>query len=719
MMNASFLRRTYPTLMLSALLLAGCRAAASAAALVQTPIQAPAPGAQVLGGAIRLAPSEISNGLPVPEILQLPSQPLTENAPLPADIGDNASLALPADATTPQPNSPVLKKTGSSLPDRGIFVPASETAVLPREADKTTLVPAASGKNDLSAVKKRVAGGLAALSKDLAPAPSVSAELDAHAAAAAYDGALASLDPELAERCIRDERMQQLLQSDISAAAGPLSKAYALSDLASFLKDTRRTRQLNQGLLLRIRGGTPLDMLGFNKTRTFLDWVRRFLPKREAAAKRASLEWETLPAAFRDWAVMIGKSAEYWTALLLDIRDLSRWDWTKKAYSSWLEAPAPEDARAWRAFLQEARAVSIGVGHSELFAINDRITKTKALLHARIALRKRLEQGKHGEAEKDLEKVFALPQQERSSALVQTALAHPELFSERLLKKIGGQSSSKSESSLSQTSELPSAVVRALFSELEGTQAGSRVLALYPPGTLPKIALEDGPFIAKYVLGSRNIVCGRRFIEGWLDANGYTPETLSHDPAAQKRFARRLTPVVVHEATHHKQALLNQSAGLIEDPLQEEEIEAFTEQFTFILEKAEQDPSFIKDIDDNDALLAEKIRTRPAEIASMVRRVYADLPSLRTRLAAQLGLVFNLTLEIASLDDDGTPPPAAFSLEDLGWIMQRAVGETAFHLRYGLPYALTRNEMILARDYAAKWSAAMASRFAALLSAPA
>jgi hypothetical protein len=619
----------------------------------------------------------------------------TMNALLPAVL----LLACPARAQ-------VVSEAPAALPALFLPPPIAHRAAFLSPADFR--LAALSPPRGLAPVLGR---RLAALSAALAPVKSPSPELDARSAAKAFEGQLQDLDPAAAEACLQDPRMRGLLLADPRSAAGVMSKAYALRDLAGLLGSARRTRHLYQGLALRLEAGSPLDRMGFNDSKVFLAWVRRHLPEREKTARRAALEWETLPPAARSWLEKFGHPEAKWASYPIDTRDLRRVGWCKEAFEAWMKSPAPADARSWKPFLLEARGFSPGLEREDLFLMNERLRGLNALLHAGIALRN--EPAEAGG-------IFSLPEGRRLDALAESARLRPYLYPPRLRSEIASLRPSMVEESLAAQPRLPPRVTTRLFSELRGTEAGGRILSLFPPGLAPFISLDDGPFIAKYLFESQSIVLNRKVVAGWLRAEGLGWADFERDPDAQRRLGRWLSPILVHEATHHGRSAGYRDMDLLEAPFQEEEIEAFREQFSFILEKSEKDPGFASGIDPKDAFSASRMRLHPLEFQACVRRAYSELPSLAARMASALGLIEVLTGRLEAASDEpqegpveifGMAPAKNDPRRALALLLERAAAETGLFVRFGLRFALTREEMESVRGYLERWAVEMARIF--------
>ncbi|MFA6092364.1 MAG: hypothetical protein WCU88_07745 [Elusimicrobiota bacterium] len=480
----------------------------------------------------------------------------------------------------------------------------------------------------------RMLGVMAQALKRWAPG---SDEDDARAAARAYDDAMKDLDPAAAERCVRDPRMMRLLSSRPGAAAGTLSKAYALSDLAGLIEGVNRPGRLHEGLLLRLQKHASLDGLGLDKEEALLSWVRKYLPRREERVRKAIFSWDTLDSSQKDW---LGKerhqAADSWGDKPLSDRDLRFW--AQQELSAW--AAVPLEMRDWPTFRRKMRSISTGLSPDDRFSFFDHLDNAEAVFRARLELGKLLKKEENAvarEALNGLDRIFLKNASLQLDFLGKFLTEHPELaFTQRLKDKINHERPSRPEEEFPFfETDLPRGVLKYLSRELLGTRLGRSV---WSPFVDVSIGDLRGAF-ADYNAGDKEIRFSKGVIEAGLRVHGKQIRDLQEVPAVQQALARSLAVAFAHEGTHNNQNLWLKHRALLNVYSQEDEIEAMAVQAFFDKERTGKDSSPTTGKSFVSTGWEQSMAAGLGEFKRHVRMSYSGLLPLRAILASKLAVI--------------------------------------------------------------------------------
>jgi hypothetical protein len=202
---------------------------------------------------------------------------------------------------------------------------------------------------------------------------------------------------------------------------------------------------------------------------------------------------------------------------------------------------------------------------------------------------------------------------------------------------------------------------RDLLDEIAGTRAGGRIRNFYAEGKSLSLGLRRMPVaVGEFSVLGQDISFSLDFIQSWLRGARLTRADLLDNPAVQRRLARRLSPVFVHEATHHAQHAWMSRHGLARYFTHDDEIEAYSNEALFMLEKAASDPAFFADIDTDDHDAADRMREDPSLFRRIVRRVYSTMPSFEAAAAFHLMLADAISEELARREKSPSAKPAAY-----------------------------------------------------------
>ncbi|MFA6030378.1 MAG: hypothetical protein WC969_11030 [Elusimicrobiota bacterium] len=464
-------------------------------------------------------------------------------------------------------------------------------------------------------------------------------EDDARAAALGYKQELANLDPDAAERCVRDPRMRRLLSSDPGAAAATLAKAYALSDLAELVDEMSKPGRLHEALGLRLQREGSLEGLGLDDEASLLAWVRRYRPQRERRVRAAVLAWDTLSPEQQE---SLGPGEESWALRQLKDRDLFRW--SERESERLQSTPVPEDAHGWRVFMHAFKEAFRGLAPQKRWILWEHMNRSRPVVLARVELRRLLSRGEDARAREALEGLDRLgwetPAVQLEYLQALSDAGKSPAFSRRLVKAIERERPSREGEGFGGREELPFGVLKALDKELQGTRHG-RVRS--PLGGV-RLAELDGA-LADYSEATGLIRFDRKSVESWLRVHGFDARALDENPGVQRALARWLASSFVHEGTHHEQVRRTDARALVRLYSQEEEIEAMATESLFALEKAEG-KGYPEEAMELSEPLVRMLRAGFGELVSQVRMAYSGVPSLRSVLAVRLAHVARLSAQI-------------------------------------------------------------------------
>lgn len=129
---------------------------------------------------------------------------------------------------------------------------------------------------------------------------------------------------------------------------------------------------------------------------------------------------------------------------------------------------------------------------------------------------------------------------------------------------------------------------------IAGTTAGDEIVAFYRTTPL-NLHLEPAERYtgAYYTPGTDDITINLRSIEEFARVRGRRAADVLSDPALLQQLSWLLAPVLVHEATHHRQDRWEREHGLPIGNTQEAEEEAYQTQAVFTIEKTRRDPAYL------------------------------------------------------------------------------------------------------------------------------
>ncbi|MFA6029610.1 MAG: hypothetical protein WC969_07140 [Elusimicrobiota bacterium] len=483
------------------------------------------------------------------------------------------------------------------------------------------------------------------LPEEDAAVPAVSAE---------DEKALAALDPAAAARLLTDADLLLLLEKDPSRGAGLLLRANLLDDLRELLELHRDPGELRAALLLRMAPGSVARELGeLSEVPGLLAWTALRLPARLDLVRRAVLEWGTLLPAQKAWLEAKGRGEGGWSALALKDRAdaVSGWAWRERDELEKL-VPAIEEGEvaAMAARFSAVQPFLSGDAQSRLYR---RVEQARTLLSLRRALEARLREGEDAALEGALRELEGTgPLGERLERLARLLKGREELLGKELSGAVEQHRDARTGESFSpeELSRLSERLREALLAELGGTLAGEGILEFYRHAEFPALSVRSTPGMKAFYRPPGEMALSVEAVLEWLRVEGVEKRALLSEPALQRRLARRLAPSFVHEATHHGQYAWRRERGALMVFTQDDEIEAYTAEALYTVEKALREPGYPGELDQDEREAADRLREDPRNFRRIIRRIYTDLPSWRFFAAETLRLVSRIEAELRRRD---------------------------------------------------------------------
>lgn len=316
---------------------------------------------------------------------------------------------------------------------------------------------------------------------------------------------------------------------------------------------------------------------------------------RWAGANRVSADADTLAAAFWDWRTLdeaqracLGRriaAADWHEARASRRRTLLRECAEADLAAGAPGAPFPRDRAAFDAQLSALKRTATIMFPHEFEVGARRIHAAERLLKARERAEKSASQG--------------LPS--AKAALAAADAADPEAAAAALKDYYEGDGPAGGEyGGPAETPEeakrwrvLAEALGPALLDATRGSWAGDEIAAFYAKTPLRLEIRATEKAWAMYDPRGGRIILGRAGVEGLL--RGARPGAAAADAAVVRRLAVALSPVFVHEATHHRYSEWQRSNDLKAFPSVENEIEAMETEALFVLEKFKRDKAFARE----------------------------------------------------------------------------------------------------------------------------
>ena len=204
----------------------------------------------------------------------------------------------------------------------------------------------------------------------------------------------------------------------------------------------------------------------------------------------------------------------------------------------------------------------------------------------------------------------------------------------------------------------------AVAKELAGTKAGDKALAAFPGGLKITVApLTEG--YSRYDAATGSVILDSETIQQYMRLKGYTAASLMANPAQLAEVAKYMSPLVVYESVHKRQADWTPKPGesIYKPHTQEDEIEAMSLEGLYTTEKMKKDAAF-KGIFDSSrdyssyaskqvAIATKYEKSGSKAFATTVRQLY--FPGLPSLVSASSQVLVAVTEELdrrAALPDD-------------------------------------------------------------------
>ena len=528
--------------------------------------------------------------------------------------------------------------------------------------------------------RRAVAGLLAAVLAGPFAAPwSRAQELSAADSAllGAYEEGIAVADPSVAVSFLEDAAFAgRLHAAEPQRAADLTAKARGICDLKGLLDRPWRADQepeLSQALALRIDLNTPLTQVGLGPApEPLLAWMGRYGGYSEDMTGLVTGAIRRLEDVYAVFDYGEAPAKQEWDRYTLRERNALL---AYKAHGK-LERIINHETRTGEGFQEQVRG-------DEIFKYLDpagRARYQRYLTQLSIA-----ESAKSGLSAEQLEGIEGQPIEQQMYLLGSTFDGSEKRPAVSLERKVDGARQSMPGETISyQNNALLTEMLRsAVPGELQGTAAGDKVLALYAPDGRMPLAIEScrGCY-AKYEPSTGRIVLDSDMIQQYLRVNNISTEELLLNKEHVDALAKYVSPIIVHEASHHMQHARAEEAGTYKPYVQEDEIEANSMEALYTTEKLRHDAQFrrlfanmrgVSTYADQRLKLAQRFNKNPDDFGEIVRsQYYSGLPSFEASSSQVLSSVSG------ELERRGTLGPGELdAIESGGVPLQDAMEMTA------------------------------------------
>ncbi len=362
--------------------------------------------------------------------------------------------------------------------------------------------------------------------------------------------------------------------------------ATELKDLADLLMGRPEPRAIRLGLDSR-----PHCKFCNNPARLEA-WFKREVPgadrRRVHALREATWAWEFVPEAARKDLIFHFVDETAWDALDFPQRmgRLQEWGDTELAA---ILATTPRTQDEYAAIQERASAIRGIVGNSDSSRLWEHVNHAKQavdaleraakLVEGNPAQSKALEEARGADLDGMLTGLNTIYDGAGVNDPALRAAAPPK----------------KSQRFDDSSREMVAGLLRTgLMNETRGTFAGQELEEFYKTNRLdlrvaaPQRGQEN--WIGWYQAGV--ITFSEKHLAEYLKVENKGIEDLTREPELLRRLTVQLSPLFVHEATHHRQAVWARESGVLEMSGQNKELESMQVEALFVLEKRARDPSF-------------------------------------------------------------------------------------------------------------------------------
>lgn len=371
------------------------------------------------------------------------------------------------------------------------------------------------------------------------------------------------------------------------AAVQLISKAEALNDLSNLLNARLlkvRESELSNALQLRIDYDKPLSLVGIGPVpETLIPWVKKY--KKEYSESKVDL----IERATRKYEVVFGtsaantekqrKSEAAWKAMTIRERNTllaegasgaldGLVDWESETNADYQNIVANGDIFKYLDANGRAR-------FSKYMAQMSAVEKAKASLNAT-----------------QLARLNGQPI-EQQMYLLGKVFDESDINAGAIETKINALRRSRPEETISyQDNQIIAALLKtAMEKEIEGSIAGDRLLKFYKTNKLNIAIASCQNCHAKFEPSNNRIVFDSELIQQYMRTKGITTEELIEGKEINN-LAKYLSPMLIHEGTHHMQHVWADKNNMYKPYTQEDEIKANSLEALYTIEKLKNDKAF-------------------------------------------------------------------------------------------------------------------------------
>jgi hypothetical protein len=395
-------------------------------------------------------------------------------------------------------------------------------------------------------------------------------------------------DPFTAGLLLKQWKDRFRAETDPAVYSRVFARATELVDLNDLVHGLRGSGPLRQGIRAR-----P-DCTFCQKPTEMMAWTRNnFTYLKEDALHElahALLNWETLSSDLTRWLEKNGRSQNDWAALEFPDREKAIAPWVEVQFKG-LMTENPPDQVALKDYRRRAQALGEfldGSQNSELWARVD-------AAESRLSGMEKARRLAAGSSNPELKALFEQAQRASDPGVALQLLG--KLFDAAGTHDtvISAAASAREGQEFDDSSRVRVAALLAtgLMQETDGTHAGKQLRQFYTEANplILTVELEDANTIGSELNG--RIVFNERMIQQYVKSKGKTLDDLSTDARLLKGLTRELSPLFVHEATHHRQEAWATAQRIQFLGGQNVELEAMQVEAMFIIEKSRIDPAFL------------------------------------------------------------------------------------------------------------------------------
>ncbi len=446
---------------------------------------------------------------------------------------------------------------------------------------------------------------------------------------------ISGLNPKIAEECLKNGWLEQKTAKN-SDGLKILQTAYALKDYSELIDAHEDHLSLYHALSYRMYSSKMQDATGFQRDEDkLLNWVEKYKGKAKTGLTRQALRsWDTLDEFERGWLAQKNINASAWKTLPLGKR--------AEYISEYAQSEAEKIFRNPSGALYEHGAVENI--EKKIKSLQDNIRpsdpiwnrlegykrKMQAFFTARDEAQKKL-------SKKKLQKFFDIDKNLKNLPLDESITALNGFFDndDRLKTTLSAKSLrnvenlKKPDSGIKDLGLITDMLETAIKSEIKGTIAGDRFLALEKQWGRYKINFSPDARLPHYDYKTDEVVFPVKEFHSWLKNSGYAEKDLILNKEALKKMARSFSGTFIHETKHREQFKWAESRKIPWVYIYEQEEEAVNAAASYLAERSEKDPQFAELI----GYRNEKKKDSLGELCALFKTDRKEL-NKQTRLAS-------------------------------------------------------------------------------------